>query len=145
MLERMTSELDPMPKALEDVLNKDYVEAIYDLSIEITNEFVHLYENKDWDGDWIEAITEFIRDLGLYEFNGKPINKLSIFDSFKCLSQNVDIKDINEIENWVKIQNDFEEWFKKWIKNSERELSDVKFFIEQATNIYEYIKAKIEV
>jgi hypothetical protein len=60
MLERMTSELDPMPKALEDVLNKDYVEAIYDLSIEITNEFVHLYENKDWDGDWIEAITEFI-------------------------------------------------------------------------------------
>ena len=91
----------------------------------------------------LQAITEFIRTLGLYEFDGKLINKLSIHDSFGCLSQNVDIKDINEVENWIKIQNDFESWFEKWIKNSERELSDVDFFIREATNIYEYIKAKV--
>jgi hypothetical protein len=81
----------------------------------------------------LQAVKEFIRT-----------NELSIPDSFRCLSQNVDIKDINEVKNWIKIQYDFEAWFKKWIKNSERKLSDVEFFIEQATNIYEYIKAKIE-
>lgn len=92
----------------------------------------------------LQAITEFIRTLDLYKFEEKLINELSIFDSFRCLSQNVDIKDINEVENWIKIQNDFEAWFDKWIKNSERKLSNVDFFIREATNIYEYIKAKIE-
>jgi hypothetical protein len=136
--------LDSLKKAV------NYYDAWYDSNIGASNEMhawmveSEYYRYINCYHKLLQAITEFIRDLGLYEFNGKPINKLSIFDSFKCLSQNVDIKDINEIENWVKIQNDFEEWFKKWIKNSERELSDVKFFIEQATNIYEYIKAKIE-
>jgi hypothetical protein len=60
ILEEIIIHYDPLPRVLEDVLNKDYVSAIYDLSIEITNEFVHLYENKDWDGDWTTAIRKFI-------------------------------------------------------------------------------------
>jgi hypothetical protein len=60
-LERLQQDLDDMPKTLLDVLEKDYVASIYDLSIEITNEFMDLYKSKeDWKGDWTEAIQEFI-------------------------------------------------------------------------------------
>jgi hypothetical protein len=59
-LERL-QQVDNLPKVLEDVLERDYVASIYDLSIEITNEFMDLYKSKeDWKGDWTEAIQEFI-------------------------------------------------------------------------------------
>jgi translation initiation factor 2 alpha subunit (eIF-2alpha) len=60
-LEELQQDLDDMPKTLLDVLEKDYVESIYDLSIEITNEFMDLYKDKgEWNYEWIEDIKEFI-------------------------------------------------------------------------------------
>lgn len=63
ILESLQQDLDNIPRVLGDVLEKDYVSAIYDLSIEITDQFIRFHKNtKDWGDGWIETIKEFINE-----------------------------------------------------------------------------------
>lgn len=51
---------DTMPPKLERILDKEGFGGLYDLGIDLTNEFCNTYENRVWDGDWIDTIIEFI-------------------------------------------------------------------------------------
>ena len=51
---------ETMPARLEKVLDKEGFGGLYDLGIDLTNEFCNIYENHVWDGDWIDTIIEFI-------------------------------------------------------------------------------------
>jgi hypothetical protein len=50
---------ETIPARLEKVLDKEGFGGLYDLGIDLTNEFCNIYENRDWNGDWIETIIEF--------------------------------------------------------------------------------------
>lgn len=62
-LEKLQKDLDNLPRVLQEVLDRDYVSAIYDLSIELTDQFMNRHKNtKDWNGDWIGTIEKFINE-----------------------------------------------------------------------------------
>lgn len=48
------------PPVLERVLNMEGDGGMYDLGIELTNEFCNMYENEEWDGDWVDTIHFFV-------------------------------------------------------------------------------------
>jgi hypothetical protein len=50
---------ETMPPKLESILDKEGLGGMYDLGIDLTNEFCNTYENRVWDGDWIDTIIEF--------------------------------------------------------------------------------------
>jgi hypothetical protein len=50
---------ETMPPKLERILDNEGLGGMYDLGIDLTNEFCNIYENRDWNGDWIETIIEF--------------------------------------------------------------------------------------
>jgi hypothetical protein len=50
---------DTMPVKLLDIIDKDGLAGLYDLGIDLTNEFCNTYENRIWDGDWVDTIIEF--------------------------------------------------------------------------------------
>ncbi len=50
---------ETMPPKLEGILDKEGIGGLYDLGIDLTNEFCNTYENRVWDGDWIDTIIEF--------------------------------------------------------------------------------------
>ena len=50
---------DTMPNRLLDIVDKDGLGGLYELGIELTNEFCRIYENEEWDGDWVDTIIEF--------------------------------------------------------------------------------------
>jgi hypothetical protein len=50
---------ETMPPKLEGILDKEGLGGLYDLGIDLTNEFCNTYENRVWDGDWIDTIIEF--------------------------------------------------------------------------------------
>lgn len=93
----------------------------------------------------LKAVKEFVLNLNLHEFEETSIHELTTNQYFLFLYQNVSIKDDNEIKDWYKIQHDFESYFEKWISELIGCDNDqIEFFIEQATNIHEYIKTKIK-
>ena len=51
---------DTMPVKLLDIIDKDGLAGLYDLGIDLTNEFANTYENREWDGDWVDTIIDFI-------------------------------------------------------------------------------------
>jgi len=51
---------DTMPVKLLDIIDKDGLAGLYDLGIDLTNEFCNTYENEEWDGDWVDTIIYFI-------------------------------------------------------------------------------------
>lgn len=51
---------DTMPVRLMDIIEKDGFGGLYDLGISLTNEFCNIYENREWNGDWVDTIIEFI-------------------------------------------------------------------------------------
>lgn len=51
---------DTMPVKLLDIIDKDGLAGLYDLGIDLTNEFCNTYENREWDGDWVDTIIDFI-------------------------------------------------------------------------------------
>jgi hypothetical protein len=59
-LEELSTHLDMLPRLLDNVINEDTTSGIYDLGIQLTNDFVNQYEPADWNGEWIETIREFI-------------------------------------------------------------------------------------
>jgi hypothetical protein len=48
-----------IPKKLSDIIDMLDFAGLYDLGIELTNEFCNIYEIKEWDGDWVDTIIEF--------------------------------------------------------------------------------------
>jgi hypothetical protein len=51
---------DTMPIRLLDIIDAEGMGGLYDLGIDLTNEFCNIYENRAWDGDWVDTIIEFI-------------------------------------------------------------------------------------
>lgn len=45
---------------LERLLKMEGFGGLYDLCIELTNEFCKMYENEEWDGDWVDTIHFFV-------------------------------------------------------------------------------------
>ena len=52
---------DIMPNKLLDILDREGRGGLYDLSIDLTNEFANTYENRVWDGDWVDTIIQFTK------------------------------------------------------------------------------------
>jgi hypothetical protein len=50
---------DTIPQRIQNILDTEGFAGLYDLGIDLTNEFCNIYENKEWDGDWIDTIIEF--------------------------------------------------------------------------------------
>lgn len=50
---------ETMPPRLERILDREGFGGLYDLGIELTNEFCNTYENEEWDGDWVDTIIYF--------------------------------------------------------------------------------------
>jgi len=50
---------DTIPQRIQSILDTEGFGGLYDLGIELTNEFCNIYENRVWDGDWIDTIIEF--------------------------------------------------------------------------------------
>ena len=50
---------DTMPTRLLDIIDEEGMAGLYDLGIDLTNEFANTYENRVWDGDWVDTIIEF--------------------------------------------------------------------------------------
>ena len=50
---------ETIPFHLQKILDRDGFAGLYALGIDLTNEFCNIYENREWDGDWIDTIIEF--------------------------------------------------------------------------------------
>ena len=48
-----------IPRRIQIVLDNEGFAGLYALGIDLTNEFCNTYENREWDGDWIDTIIEF--------------------------------------------------------------------------------------
>jgi hypothetical protein len=35
---------------------------LYDLGIELTTDFCNTYKDREWDGDWIDTIIDFVNE-----------------------------------------------------------------------------------
>jgi len=51
---------DTIPQRIQNILDTEGFAGLYDLGIDLTNEFCNTYENKEWDGDWIDTIIDFV-------------------------------------------------------------------------------------
>jgi hypothetical protein len=51
---------DTYPFHLQKTIDKRSFVCLYDLGIDLTNEFCNTYDNKEWDGDWIDTIIDFV-------------------------------------------------------------------------------------
>jgi hypothetical protein len=51
-----------MPRLLDEIISTEGTGGIYDLCFELTNEFEKIHEGKVWDGDWLDAVIEFIQE-----------------------------------------------------------------------------------
>jgi len=49
-----------IPKKLSDIIDMLDFAGLYDLGIELTNEFCNVYDDREWNGDWIDTIIEFV-------------------------------------------------------------------------------------
>ena len=49
-----------VPKKLSDIIDMVDFAGLYDLGIELTTDFCNTYRDREWDGDWIETIIEFV-------------------------------------------------------------------------------------
>ena len=50
---------DTIPSRLQNILDTEGFAGLYDLGIDLTNEFCNIYKDRVWDGDWIDTIIEF--------------------------------------------------------------------------------------
>lgn len=49
-----------IPKKLSDIIDMVDFAGLYDLGIELTTDFCNTYKDREWNGDWIETIIEFV-------------------------------------------------------------------------------------
>jgi hypothetical protein len=48
-----------IPRRIQIVLDNEGFAGLYALGIDLTNEFANTYENREWNGDWVDTIIEF--------------------------------------------------------------------------------------
>jgi len=53
---------DTMPSRLEKILDTEGFGGLYDLGIDLTNDFENTYVGRVWDGDWVDTIIEFVNE-----------------------------------------------------------------------------------
>ncbi len=53
--------LEP-PRLLDEILSTEGTGGIYDLCIDLTTEFEKIHEDRVWDGDWLDAVIEFVHE-----------------------------------------------------------------------------------
>jgi len=51
---------DTIPQRIQKILDTEGFAGLYDLGIELTNEFCNTYKNREWNGDWIDTIIDFV-------------------------------------------------------------------------------------
>ena len=51
---------DTMPTRLLDIIDDEGMGGLYALGIDLTNEFCNTYENREWNGDWVDTIIDFV-------------------------------------------------------------------------------------
>jgi hypothetical protein len=51
---------DTIPSRLQNILDTEGTGGLYDLGIDLTNDFENTYVGRVWDGDWIDTIIEFV-------------------------------------------------------------------------------------
>jgi hypothetical protein len=51
---------DTMPIRLLEIIDRDGLAGLYDVGIDLTNDFENTYAGRVWDGDWVDTIIEFI-------------------------------------------------------------------------------------
>ena len=61
LLDRDT-EIGQMPRLLEEIFTNEGTGGLYDLCIDLTTEFESIHEGRVWDGDWLDAVIEFVNE-----------------------------------------------------------------------------------
>jgi hypothetical protein len=51
---------DTIPQRIQNILDTEGFAGLYDLGIDLTNDFCNTYKDREWDGDWIDTIIEFV-------------------------------------------------------------------------------------
>lgn len=51
-----------IPKKLSDIIDMVDFAGLYDLGIELTTDFCNTYKDREWDGDWIDTIIDFVNE-----------------------------------------------------------------------------------
>jgi hypothetical protein len=54
-----------VPRLLDEILSTEGTGGIYDLCIDLTTEFESINEGRVWDGDWLDAVIEFVKEKTL--------------------------------------------------------------------------------
>ena len=53
---------DTMPTRLLDIIDDEGMGGLYDLGIELTTDFCNTYKDREWNGDWIDTIIDFVNE-----------------------------------------------------------------------------------
>jgi hypothetical protein len=53
---------DTMPIRLLDIIDDEGMGGLYDLGIQLTTDFCNTYKDREWNGDWIDTIIEFVNE-----------------------------------------------------------------------------------
>jgi hypothetical protein len=51
---------DTIPNRIQKILDTEGFAGLYDLGIELTTDFCNTYKDREWDGDWIDTIIDFV-------------------------------------------------------------------------------------
>lgn len=51
-----------MPRLLDEILSTEGTGGIYDLCIDLTTEFETINDGRVWDGDWLDAVIDFVKE-----------------------------------------------------------------------------------
>jgi hypothetical protein len=51
---------DTIPSRIQKILDTEGFAGLYDLGIELTTDFCNTYKDREWDGDWIDTIIDFV-------------------------------------------------------------------------------------
>jgi len=53
---------DTMPTRLLDIIDDEGMGGLYALGIELTTDFCNTYKDREWNGDWIDTIIDFVNE-----------------------------------------------------------------------------------
>jgi hypothetical protein len=59
LISNLVSEEDPSPR-LKEVMEKEGTSGLYGLSIELTDLFERDNQGREWDGEWLTAVYDFV-------------------------------------------------------------------------------------
>jgi len=53
---------ETIPSRLQNILDTEGFAGLYDLGIQLTTDFCNTYKDREWDGDWIDTIIDFVNE-----------------------------------------------------------------------------------